>query len=104
MGAADGLTTSMIVKLRDELSRLRRFIGYNQIDTIDGETGRYDFNPKAYENIFGYQNQVETDESGTEVKTLLNYIYLIVQKDLSQDKKDSDFEQSCCKQNYIDKI
>ena len=105
VGAADGLITSMIVKLRDELSRLRRFIGYNQIDTIDGETGRYDFNPKAYENIFGYQNQVETDESGTEVKTLLDYIYLIVQKDLSQDKKDSDFEtRVAANKTNIDKI
>ena len=105
VGAADGLITSMIVKLRDELSRLRRFIGYNQIDTIDGETGRYDFNPKAYENIFGYENQVETDESGTEVKTLLDYIYLIVQKDLSQDKKDSDFEtRVAANKTNIDKI
>ena len=105
VGAADGLITSMIVKLRDELSRLRRFIGYNQIDTIDGETGRYDFNPKAYENIFGYQNQVETDESGTEVKTLLDYIYLIVQKDLNQDKKDSDFEtRVAANKTNIDKI
>ena len=95
----------MIVKLRDELSRLRRFIGYNQIDTSDGETGRYDFNPKAYENIFGYENQVETDESGTEVKTLLDYIYLIVQKDLSQDKKDSDFEtRVAANKTNIDKI
>lgn len=105
VGAADGLTTSMIVKLRDELSRLRRFIGYNQIDTIDGETGRYDFNPKAYENIFGYQNQVETNESGTEVKTLLDYIYLIVQKDLSQDEKDNDFEtRVAANKENIDKI
>ena len=105
VGAADGLTTNMVDKLRDELSRLRRFIGYNQIDTIDGETGRYDFNPKAYENIFGYENQVETDESGTEVKTLLDYIYLIVQKDLSQDKKDSDFEtRVAANKTNIDKI
>ena len=105
VGAADGLTTNMVDKLRDELSRLRRFIGYNQIDTIDGETGQYDFNPKAYENIFGYQNQVETDESGTEVKTLLDYIYLIVQKDLSQDEKDSDFEtRVAANKTNIDKI
>ena len=105
VGAADGLTTNMVDKLRDELSRLRRFIGYNQIDTADGKTGQYDFNPKAYENIFGYQNQVETDESGTEVKTLLDYIYLIVQKDLSQDKKDSDFEtRVAANKTNIDKI
>ena len=105
VGAADGLTTNMVDKLRDELSRLRRFIGYNQIDTADGKTGQYDFNPKAYQNIFGYQNQVETDESGTEVKTLLDYIYLIVQKDLSQDKKDSDFEtRVAANKTNIDKI
>ena len=105
VGAADGLTTNMVDKLRDELSRLRRFIGYNQIDTADGKTGQYDFNPKAYENIFGQQNQVETDESGTEVKTLLDYIYLSVQKDLSQDKKDSDFEtRVAANKTNIDKI
>lgn len=107
VGAADGLTTSMIVKLRDELSRLRQFIGYNQIDTsADGKTGQYDFNPKAYENIFGYQDQVQTDDSGNkQVKTLLDYIYLIVQKDLSQDENDKDFEKRvAANTNKIDQI
>ena len=93
-----GLTTGMIDQLRTELSRLRKFIGYDKIDTVDGKTGQYVFNPKAYENIFGYENQTteevdsETSEKQINVLKLLDYIYLIVQKDLSQDENDKDFE------------
>lgn len=101
------LTTNIVEQIRQELSKLRQFIGYSQIDTnTDGETGKYDLNPKAYEHIFGYKNQVETSEEGTKtVKTLLDYIYLIVQKDLSQDEKDSNFEtRIAANKTNIDKI
>ncbi len=106
-----GLTTNIVEQLRSELSRLRKFIGYDKIDTVDGKTGQYVFNPKAYENIFGYENQTtekvdsETSEKQINVLTLLDYIYLIVQKDLSQDENDKDFETRVTEnKNKIDQI
>lgn len=93
INSEEGLTTGMIEQLRTELSNLRKFIGYDQIDTVKGKTGQYSLEPKAYNDIFGYQKQKteevdsETSEKQVKVSTLLDYIYLIVQKDLNQDTK-----------------
>lgn len=67
-------TTNLIEKIRTELSKLRQFIGYDIIDTVDGETGQYKLEAKNYDSVFGY---VSNPKDG-EVKTLLDYIKIFV--------------------------
>ena len=67
----------VILYLRNEISRLRQFIGFDQIDTAteDGEdvTGKYEIKENNYDFVFGYR---QTDEitTGSEMTCLLDYI------------------------------
>lgn len=67
-------TTNLIEKIRTELSKLRQFIGYDIIDTTNGETGNYTLKETNYDSVFGY---VGNSEDG-KVKTLLDYIKIFV--------------------------
>lgn len=67
-------TTNLIEKIRTELSKLRQFIGYDIIDTTNGETGKYKLEAKNYDSVFGY---VSNPKDG-EVTTLLDYIKIFV--------------------------
>ena len=64
----------IILYLRNEISRLRKFIGFDQIDTNDqGETGNYELKANDYDFVFGYR---ENDEitTGSQMTCLLDYI------------------------------
>ncbi len=63
----------VILYLRNEISRLRKFIGFDQIDTKDGETGKYKLLDKNYDFVFGYR-QGETLNTGSEMTCLLDYV------------------------------
>ena len=63
----------VILYLRNEISRLRKFIGFDQIDTKDGETGKYELLDKSYNFVFGYRPG-ETLTTGSEMTCLLDYI------------------------------
>lgn len=67
-------TTNLIEKIRTELTNLRKFIGYDIIDTVDGETGQYKFEKTNYDSVFGYTSNLKDGE----VKTLLDYIKIFV--------------------------
>ena len=65
----------VILYLRNEISRLRKFIGFDQIDTNEkGETGSYEIKANDYEFVFGYR-QGDTDIStASNMTCLLDYI------------------------------
>ena len=63
----------VILYLRNEISRLRKFIGFDQIDTKEGETGKYELKAGDYDFVFGYKDgqKLTTDDKMT---CLLDYI------------------------------
>ena len=64
----------VILYLRNEISRLRKFIGFDKIDTKGDETGKYELNSESsYLSVFGYKDG--TNITTTDKMTcLLDYI------------------------------
>lgn len=89
----------VILYLRNEISRLRKFIGFDQIDTNEkGETGSYEIKANDYEFVFGYR-QGDTDISTASPMTcLLDYIkqfantVKVYEGILAPEQSDIDFE------------
>lgn len=89
----------VILYLRNEISRLRKFIGFDQIDTNDqGETGSYEIKPNAYDFVFGYRQNDTDISTASEMTCLLDYIKQFANKVkidegiLAPEKSDIDFD------------
>ena len=64
----------VILYLRNEISRLRKFIGFDQIDTLNGETGKYELNSESsYLSVFGYEPEADLN-TNSKMTCLLDYI------------------------------
>ena len=64
----------VILYLRNEISRLRKFIGFDRIDTENGVTGKYELNSESsYLNVFGYDPGINLN-TGSNMTCLLDYI------------------------------
>ena len=64
----------VILYLRNEISRLRKFIGFDKIDTENGVTGKYELNSEsAYDFVFGYKNGT-TITTKDKMTCLLDYV------------------------------
>lgn len=64
----------IILYLRNEISRLRKFIGFDKIDTEDGATGKYGFENSDYEFVFGYRKDDDEITTDSDMTCLLDYI------------------------------
>lgn len=63
----------VILYLRNEISRLREFIGFDQIDTEGEETGKYEIKANDYNFVFGYKEGT-TITTNDQMTCLLDYI------------------------------
>lgn len=64
----------VILYLRNEISRLRKFIGFDQIDTENEETGKYEIKANDYDFVFGYRKEDIDIGTDSPMTCLLDYI------------------------------